>query len=253
MGIKVVERRITRDEVYVADEAFFTGTAAEVTPIREVDNRADRHRQARPDHARSCRRRIWRLVKGESGQLPGVAVATSTADPRSRSGDAERQTLHRVRSPRESRMTAIPTSEPASWSPATSCSTATGSGRPRASRRKRRCRWCASRRTRSRPGGAANVALNVAASARDAQLLGVVGRDEAARLLARELRAAQGHPGRSSSPADQPDHHQAARAVAQPAADPPRLRGVAVASSAPSTAPRCRRSSRRALAARATW
>lgn len=39
MGIKVVEKRITRDEVYIADEAFFTGTAAEVTPIREVDNR----------------------------------------------------------------------------------------------------------------------------------------------------------------------------------------------------------------------
>ncbi len=38
-GLKVVERRITRDEVYIADEAFFTGTAAEVTPIREVDNR----------------------------------------------------------------------------------------------------------------------------------------------------------------------------------------------------------------------
>lgn len=38
-GIPVIERRITRDEVYVADEAFFTGTAAEVTPIREVDNR----------------------------------------------------------------------------------------------------------------------------------------------------------------------------------------------------------------------
>ena len=38
-GIKVVEKRITRDEVYVADEAFFTGTAAEVTPIREVDGR----------------------------------------------------------------------------------------------------------------------------------------------------------------------------------------------------------------------
>ena len=33
------EKRITRDEVYVADEAFFTGTAAEVVPIREVDNR----------------------------------------------------------------------------------------------------------------------------------------------------------------------------------------------------------------------
>lgn len=39
LGIRVVEKRITRDEVYIADEAFFTGTAAEVTPIREVDNR----------------------------------------------------------------------------------------------------------------------------------------------------------------------------------------------------------------------
>jgi len=39
LGIKVVEKRITRDEVYIADEAFFTGSAAEVTPIREVDRR----------------------------------------------------------------------------------------------------------------------------------------------------------------------------------------------------------------------
>ena len=38
-GIPVVEKRITRDEVYIAHEAFFTGTAAEVTPIREVDGR----------------------------------------------------------------------------------------------------------------------------------------------------------------------------------------------------------------------
>jgi branched-chain amino acid aminotransferase len=38
-GIEVREKRITRDEVYVADEAFFTGTAAEVTPIRELDDR----------------------------------------------------------------------------------------------------------------------------------------------------------------------------------------------------------------------
>jgi branched-chain amino acid aminotransferase len=38
-GLDVVEKRITRDEVYIADEAFFTGTAAEVTPIREVDQR----------------------------------------------------------------------------------------------------------------------------------------------------------------------------------------------------------------------
>jgi len=39
LGLKVEEKRITRDEVYIADEAFFTGTAAEVTPIREVDGR----------------------------------------------------------------------------------------------------------------------------------------------------------------------------------------------------------------------
>ncbi len=39
LGLPVKERLITRDEVYIADEAFFTGTAAEVTPIRELDGR----------------------------------------------------------------------------------------------------------------------------------------------------------------------------------------------------------------------
>lgn len=39
-GISVVEQFFTRDEVYIADEAFFTGTAAEVTPVRELDDRA---------------------------------------------------------------------------------------------------------------------------------------------------------------------------------------------------------------------
>jgi branched-chain amino acid aminotransferase len=39
LDIPVVEKRITRDEVYCCDEAFFTGTAAEITPIRELDNR----------------------------------------------------------------------------------------------------------------------------------------------------------------------------------------------------------------------
>ena len=38
-GVSVREKRMTRDEVYLADEAFFTGTAAEVTPIRELDGR----------------------------------------------------------------------------------------------------------------------------------------------------------------------------------------------------------------------
>jgi branched-chain amino acid aminotransferase len=40
IGLSVIEKRITRDEVYSADEAFFTGTAAEVTPIRELDRRS---------------------------------------------------------------------------------------------------------------------------------------------------------------------------------------------------------------------
>src|SRR5581483_4052807 len=38
-SIRVVEKRLSRDEIYCADEAFFTGTAAEITPIRELDNR----------------------------------------------------------------------------------------------------------------------------------------------------------------------------------------------------------------------
>ena len=39
LGYKVEARRLTRDDLYLADELFFTGTAAEVTPIRELDNR----------------------------------------------------------------------------------------------------------------------------------------------------------------------------------------------------------------------
>lgn len=39
LGYEIKEKRITRDEIYIADEAFFSGTAAEVTPIRELDNR----------------------------------------------------------------------------------------------------------------------------------------------------------------------------------------------------------------------
>jgi branched-chain amino acid aminotransferase len=39
LGLRVDSRRITRDDLYVADEVFFTGTAAEVTPVREIDNR----------------------------------------------------------------------------------------------------------------------------------------------------------------------------------------------------------------------
>jgi branched-chain amino acid aminotransferase len=37
LGLELVQKRITRDEVYICDEAFFSGTAAEITPIRELD------------------------------------------------------------------------------------------------------------------------------------------------------------------------------------------------------------------------
>ena len=39
LGLELIEKRITRDEIYISDEAFFTGTAAEVTPIAELDGR----------------------------------------------------------------------------------------------------------------------------------------------------------------------------------------------------------------------
>ena len=39
LNVEVIEKNITRDEVYSAEEAFFTGTAAEVTPIKELDTR----------------------------------------------------------------------------------------------------------------------------------------------------------------------------------------------------------------------
>ena len=38
-GFTIVERAMTRDELYIADEIFLSGTAAEVTPVREIDNR----------------------------------------------------------------------------------------------------------------------------------------------------------------------------------------------------------------------
>jgi branched-chain amino acid aminotransferase len=64
-GIKIVERRITRDEMYIADEAFFTGTAAEVTPIREVDNRSIGLGKRGPI-TEMLQKNYLALVKGES-------------------------------------------------------------------------------------------------------------------------------------------------------------------------------------------
>ncbi len=64
LGITVKEERFTRDEVYTADEAFFTGTAAEVTPIREVDDRTIGNGKPGPV-TKQIQDVFFRAVKGE--------------------------------------------------------------------------------------------------------------------------------------------------------------------------------------------
>jgi branched-chain amino acid aminotransferase len=63
MGLELIEKRITRDEVYSADEAFFTGTAAEVTPIRELDNRTIGEGRRGPITT-EIQKRYFDIVKG---------------------------------------------------------------------------------------------------------------------------------------------------------------------------------------------
>ena len=67
LGYAVTPRRITRDDLYIADEAFFTGTAAEVTPIREVDGPQDRRRPPRPDHAQTAKA-FFEVVNGRDAR-----------------------------------------------------------------------------------------------------------------------------------------------------------------------------------------
>ena len=67
MGVQVVEKRITRDEVYGADEAFFTGTAAEVTPIRELDGRRIGSGSRGPV-TQELQNRFFAIVKGEDAK-----------------------------------------------------------------------------------------------------------------------------------------------------------------------------------------
>jgi len=68
-GIPVAEDRVTRDELYLADEAFFTGTAAEVTPVREVDDRAIGSGKVGPITKR-LQARYFDVVKGSDNHHP---------------------------------------------------------------------------------------------------------------------------------------------------------------------------------------
>ncbi len=65
LGYEVVEQQFTRDELYVADEAFFCGTAAEVTPIREVDRRVIGKGSAGPV-TKHLQQEYFRAVKGDN-------------------------------------------------------------------------------------------------------------------------------------------------------------------------------------------
>ena len=65
LGYTVEEQQFTRDEFYIADEAFFSGTAAEITPIRELD-----HRQIGVGHAgpvtKHLQQEFFKIVKGQN-------------------------------------------------------------------------------------------------------------------------------------------------------------------------------------------
>lgn len=65
LGYEIIEQRFTRDELYVADEAFFCGTAAELTPIREVDRRQIGEGHAGPV-AKRLQKEFFKVVKGEN-------------------------------------------------------------------------------------------------------------------------------------------------------------------------------------------
>ena len=73
-GIRVVEERaIARDELYIADEVFLTGTAAEVTPIREVDHRRIGEGHQGPRHARAPAVAVLRCRVGARGEVRALA------------------------------------------------------------------------------------------------------------------------------------------------------------------------------------
>jgi hypothetical protein len=79
LGYEVVERVIPRAELYVADEVFFTGTAAEITPIRSIDPYQNWHRQARPNDSRIANR-ILRHHFGREGSARRLADVCQAID-----------------------------------------------------------------------------------------------------------------------------------------------------------------------------
>jgi branched-chain amino acid aminotransferase len=69
LGLKLVERTITRDELYIADEVFMCGTAAEITPVREIDDRQIGQGTRGPVTER-VQKRYFEVVRGEGAPHP---------------------------------------------------------------------------------------------------------------------------------------------------------------------------------------
>ncbi len=68
-----MQKRITRDEVYIADEAFFTGTAAEVTPIRELDRVEIGSGDSRGPITEKIQSAFFDIVNGQQPQVRPLA------------------------------------------------------------------------------------------------------------------------------------------------------------------------------------
>jgi branched-chain amino acid aminotransferase len=87
LGYEIVEMRFSRDELYIADEAFFTGTASEVTPIREVDDRTIGSGEPGPITKR-IQEAFFEIVRGKSRKyarwLTYYDLAASSSRPRNR-------------------------------------------------------------------------------------------------------------------------------------------------------------------------
>jgi len=66
LGIETVEQNFSRDTLYLAEEAFFTGSAAEITPIREVDNINIGNRSGAGEITKKIQKEYFRIIKGEN-------------------------------------------------------------------------------------------------------------------------------------------------------------------------------------------
>jgi branched-chain amino acid aminotransferase len=87
LGIPIVEQMIPREMLYIADEAFFTGTAAEVTPIRSVD-KIDVGKGGIGPITRAIQKEFYAIVRGEKSDRHGwlTPVPVRSRQPGERAG-----------------------------------------------------------------------------------------------------------------------------------------------------------------------